>query len=317
MTAAEPAIELRDVSRAFGNITALREVSWSVDRGGVVGLLGHNGAGKTTTLRLLSGVLAPTSGRIRVLGLDPTRQGAQLRRHVGVVLADPGIDRRLTGRENLKFTAAVYRLDADEVDARLGELATALHLDDRLDEPAAAYSDGMRRRLSLARMLLPDPAVLLLDEPTATLEPMAAHNVRLMLADVTAATKRTVVLATQDLLEAAELCDQVVVLQHGIVVASGAPSALARRVSARGLRLVIDQQSHAVVADIAMQREYTVEPLDAGSVRLHGVVYDEVPELVRALVAADVDVSGVAIDQPTLTDFYLATHRDGVAVPDA
>jgi ABC-2 type transport system ATP-binding protein len=253
----------------------------------VLGLLGHKGAGKSTTLRLINGVLTATSGAVRVFGLDPVTHGPQVRGHTGVLLSAPAVDRRLTGRENLRFIGRLYALDADEAAARIDELALSFHLDDRLDEP------------------------------TASLDPMAAHGVRQLVRDIADSGERTVVLATHDLIEAAELCDQVVVLQRGQVVASGPPAALAGRVSARALHLRISDSDRGLVSEVAIRRGYTVEPLDAGQLSVHGVAYDNVPALVEALVHAGVRVYGIGVDQPTLTDFYLALHREDPETSDA
>ena len=303
-------VELCSVTRTFGDITAVNDLTCAVAAGGVLGLLGHNGAGKTTTLRLISGVLAATSGTVRVFGMDPVEHGAHVRRRTGVMLARPPVDRRLTGRENLEFIARLYGLDPDHATERIEDLVVSFHLDDRLDDCVEHYSDGMRQRLALARMLLADPTLLLLDEPTATLDPMAAHGVRQLIADLAGSQSRTIVISTHDLIEAAQVCDQVAVLQRGGLVALGTPADLAGRVAARGLRLEVADADRTRLAEVAADLTYTAEPLGDGAVRLHGVGYDRVPDLVRALVDASVDVYGVAIDQPTLTDFYLALHHD-------
>ena len=310
-------VELRSVTRTFGDVTAVSELTCSVPPGDVLGLLGHNGAGKTTTLRLISGVLSATSGTVRVFGLDPVEHGAQVRRRTGVMLASPAVDRRLTGRENLAFVARLYGLDADHATQRIEELVVSFHLDDRLDDRVEDYSDGMRQRLALARMLLVDPSLLLLDEPTATLDPMAAHGVRQLIADLARSHARTIVISTHDLIEAAQVCDHVAVLQRGGLVALGTPAEVAGRVAARGLRLEIADADRTRVSKVAADLTYTVEPLEDGAVLLHGVGYDHVPGLVRALVDAGVDVYGVAIDEPTLTDFYLALHHDATETTDA
>jgi ABC-2 type transport system ATP-binding protein len=305
-----PTVDLAGVTRTFGEVTAVDDVTWDAARGDVVGLLGHNGAGKTTTLRLISGVLAATAGDVRVFGMDPVAQGAEVRRQVGVLLARPAVDRRLTGRENLEFAARLYGLDKDRAAARIDDLVMAFHLDDRLDDRVDHYSEGMVQRLSLARVLVPDPSLLLLDEPTASLDPMAAHGVRQLIADLARSHSRTIIISTHDLIEAAQVCDRVAVLRRGALVALGTPAELAGRVAARGLRLDLSTEAQPVVAALAVEHGYTVEPLDDGAMRLHGVEYLQVPELVRALVAKEVDVYGVTVDQPTLTDFYLALHGD-------
>jgi ABC-2 type transport system ATP-binding protein len=311
-----PAVELAGVTRTFGELTAVAAMSWSLPRGQVLGLLGHNGAGKSTTLRLINGVLTATSGAVRVFGLDPVTHGPQVRRHTGVLHSDPAVDRRLTGRENLRFTGRLYGLEVEEAAERVDELAISFHLDDRLDEAVERYSNGMRQRLALARVLLPNPSLLLLDEPTASLDPMAAHGVRQLVRDIADSRQRTVVIATRNLIEATGLCDQVAVLQRGRVVAFGTPSALASRVRARALHLRISDTDRSNVSDVAVRSGYTIEPLDAGQVAVHGVAYDDVPALVRALVHSDVSVYGINIDLPTLTDFYLALHRENPETSD-
>lgn len=310
-------VELQEVSRHFGEATAVEGLSYTVDRGSVLGLLGHNGAGKTTTLRLINGVLTATTGRLRVFGLDPVTHGSQVRRHTGVLLSDPPVDRRLTGRENLHFTARLYSLDRAAALARIDELAVSFHLDDRLDEQVEHYSDGMRQRLALARELLPDPSLLLLDEPTASLDPMAAYGVRQLVRDLARSRTRTVILATHDLIEATELCDHVVVLERGRLVADATPAKLAERVAARALRLLVSDPDSARVAGLAAELGYTVEPLGTGRLIVHGVDYDDVPALVRTLAEAGVSLYGVDIDRPTLTDVYLALHRGDHDVADA
>lgn len=305
-----PVVDLAGVTRKFGDVTAVDDLTCTVEPGGVLGLLGHNGAGKTTTLRMISGVLAATRGEVRVFGMDPVKDGAKVRHRLGALLAHPPVDRRLSGRENLQFAARMFGLGRSQETARIEELAVSFHLDDRLDDLADHYSDGMVQRLALARMLVPDPALLLMDEPTSSLDPMAAHAVRQLIADLASGGSRTVIISTHDLVEAAQVCDRVAVLRHGGLVALGSPAQLAGRVAARGLRLRVGEGDRPVVADVAVDLGYVVEPLAHGEVRLHGVGFDDVPILVRALVGADVDLFGVTLDEPTLTDFYLALHGD-------
>jgi ABC-2 type transport system ATP-binding protein len=167
----------------------------------------------------------------------------------------------------------------------------------------------MRQRLALAQVLLPNPSLLLLDEPTASLEPMAAHGVRQLVRDLAQSRTRTVVLASQDLIEATELCDHIAVLERGHLVAYGTPAELADQVAARGLRLVISDVDHVRVCDLAADLGYTVEPLETGRVCVHGVDYNDIPQFVRVLAEAGVALYGVDVEQPTLTDLYLALHR--------
>ena len=224
-------IEASALTRRFGALTALDALELRVERGEVVGLLGHNGAGKTTAVRVLNGVLAPSGGSARVLGLDPQRDGVALRRRCGVSTETPAVDERLTGRQGLRFFAEVYDVPRDRVEGRIAELLEAFELSHAADARVATYSKGMRQRLALARALLHEPELLFLDEPSSGLDPVAARAV-----DQRIASQRshgtTVLLCTHNLAQAEALCDRVVVLERGRVVASGAPAALAAELGA-------------------------------------------------------------------------------------
>ena len=201
----EPLLRMDGVVRTFGHVTALAGLDLRVDRGEVVGLLGHNGAGKTTTVRVLAGVLAADRGVVRVAGLDPVADGPAVRRKLGVMPAEPVVDDRLSAVANLRFAADVFGVAADGLDERIASALATFELADRGDERVSGFSTGMRRRLSLARVLLPDPEILLLDEPTAALDPIAARLVRRLVASLAQERMRTVVLCTHDLAEAEQL----------------------------------------------------------------------------------------------------------------
>jgi ABC-2 type transport system ATP-binding protein len=172
--ASVPAFVTDGLTRHFGEVVAVNRLTLEVQPGEVFGFLGHNGAGKTTTVRLLNGVLAPTSGTARVLGLAPVEQGPALRRRTGVLTETPSLDERLTGRENLKIFAALYGVPQREIAARVTDLLEVFDLADRGDEKAGDYSKGMKQRLALARALIHGPELLFLDEPTSGLDPVAA-----------------------------------------------------------------------------------------------------------------------------------------------
>jgi ABC-2 type transport system ATP-binding protein len=310
-------IELRGVTRRFGDVLALDALDLDVDAGEVVALLGHNGAGKTTTVRLLAGLLAPDAGSVRVQGRDPVTDGDQVRQSLGVLPARPVVDDRLTGRQNLAFVAAVFGLDAARAEERGGELLERFGLTARAEERVATYSTGMRQRLSLARVLLTDPEVLLLDEPTAALDPVAARLVRRTLGELTADGSRTVVLCTHDLAEAETLCDRVVVLASGAPIAVGTPAELAGAHGAAAYHLDVGAAAgtHAVqlvrdqLPGVAVHRH----PRAPGVLVLRGLTVELAPRLVRLLVGAEVDVRELRRVTPSLEEVYLALHGE---VPD-
>jgi ABC-2 type transport system ATP-binding protein len=309
MSAEGAVLSLQGVSRRFGAVTALAGLDLDVTAGEVVGLLGHNGAGKTTTVRLLAGLLAADAGEVRVDGLDPVADGPQVRGRLGVLPSSPVVDDRLTGTQNLRFAADVFGLPTDGLGERIAAALAAFELGERADERVSGYSTGMRQRLSLARVLLPDPEVLLLDEPTAALDPIAARQVRRTIAELANDRRRTVVLCTHDLPEAEQLCDRVVVLERGRVVAQGSPAELAAAHGTGGVLLDVAADDVTTARDLL--RPLTagdVEVEGAGRLRAAGVGRDAVPGLVRALADADVTVYEVRRLDPSLEDVYLALH---------
>jgi ABC-2 type transport system ATP-binding protein len=300
-------IVLDEVTRSFGAVRALDGLSLAVRRGEVFGLLGHNGAGKTTTVRLVAGLLAPSAGRVRVDGRDPHAEGAEVRRRLGVLPANAAVDDRLTGRDNLRFAAALFDLPRADLDARMDELLGRFELAGRGDERAGTYSTGMRQRLSLARVLLHDPEVLLLDEPTASLDPVAARQVRDLVAGIGARDDRTVVLCTHDLTEAQRLCDRVAILEHGRIMALGSPSELG---GAGGGAVRIEVHPGDQATSLALEPIAGVGAERDGPqhVRFPAVARAEVPRLVDALSAAGVRIYAVDRLQPSLEEVYLRLH---------
>ena len=304
-----PVLELHEVVRSFGDVTALAGVDLRVEAGEVLGLLGHNGAGKTTTVRVLAGLLPADAGKVRVDGLDPVADGVTVRRTLGVLPARPVVDGRLTARQNLRFAAEVFGLSHDGLDERIDAALAAFELQDRADERVSGFSTGMRQRLSLARVLLPDPSILLLDEPTSALDPVAARQVRDLLGRLARDEQRTVVLCTHDLPEAEQLCDRVVVLEHGRVVADGSPSALAAEHGHAGLRLDVEVAQRPAATDVVARvvgAPPTVDEL--GHLVVGHLARGGVPGLLRALLDAGVEVHEARRLAPSLEDVYLALH---------
>jgi ABC-2 type transport system ATP-binding protein len=220
------AVETAALSRSFGDCVAVDRLDLTVDSGVFFGLLGSNGAGKTTTIKMLTTLLAPTSGQARVVGFDIVRQARQVRRRIGYVPQMVSADAGLTGRENLMLFARLHDLPRDESATRVHDALTFMGLIDVRDKLVRTYSGGMIRRLEIAQALLHRPAVVFLDEPTVGLDPVAKHAVWDKLRELRARFGTTVVLTTHDMDEAEALCERIAIMHHGRVVALDDPAEL-------------------------------------------------------------------------------------------
>lgn len=224
---AAPAIQVENLSKRFQSLLAVDAISFEVPAGSVTALLGGNGAGKTTTLSMLLGLLIPTSGRVTVLGIDMARQRHRALQSMNFTSPYVDLPRRLTVAENLRVYAHLYGLD--RIEARLEALARSFDLDDLMDRTVGTLSAGQKTRVSLAKALVNDPVVLLLDEPTASLDPDTADWVRRTLLDYQRRSGATFLLASHNMTEVERLCDDVLMMREGRLVDRGAPGELIAR----------------------------------------------------------------------------------------
>jgi ABC-2 type transport system ATP-binding protein len=223
-------IRFERVTKRFRRITALRELTLTIERGELFALVGPNGAGKTTAIRLLCGVLRPTSGRVTVAGMDVAEEGTRVKRMIGYLPEEPSLYERMTPRQLLRFFASLYNVsDAEE---RIEELLAMVGMQEKADVRIATFSKGMRQRISIARALLHDPEILVLDEPTMGLDPLTAKEIREFVSELNG--RKTVLLCTHYLDEAEQLCSRLGILHRGRLVALGEPSRLKAELKALG-----------------------------------------------------------------------------------
>ncbi|CAM3729972.1 ABC transporter ATP-binding protein [Kibdelosporangium persicum] len=221
----EPVVRARSLVKRFGDITAVDGVDFTIRSGEAFGFLGRNGAGKTSTMRMIGCVSPPSDGRLTVLGMDPVREGASVRARLGVCPQEDNLDLELTARQNLTTYARYFRITRAEARRRADDLLRFVQLDDRAASKVEPLSGGMKRRLTIARALINDPEIVLLDEPTTGLDPQARHLVWERLFQL---KQRgiTLVLTTHYMEEAEQLCDRLVIMDGGRIVAQDAPRAL-------------------------------------------------------------------------------------------
>src|SRR5438309_10862326 len=243
-TSSTPLISARNLSKSFGKLVAVDGIEFAVARGEAFGFLGPNGAGKTSTMRMIACVSPVTSGSLTIFGLDPAMHGAEIRARLGVVPQEDTLDLELTVRENLQMYGRFFDLPWDEAARRADELLEFVQLHERAKDKVDQLSGGMKRRLSVARALINQPDLLLLDEPTTGLDPQARHLVwdrlyRLKQRGV------TLVLTTHYMDEAEQLCDRLVVMDKAKIVAQGTPRGLIEKHSTREvleLRFPVDEK---------------------------------------------------------------------------
>src|SRR5512143_1392446 len=220
------AIEIDKLTKKFGELVAVDDVSLEIKEGQIFGLLGPNGAGKTTLISMLVTMKKPTSGRATVNGFDVVKEADQTRKSIGIVFQDPSLDEELTAYENLELHAAMYGLEPAERKGRIMEVIETVELSDRLNDVVKTFSGGMRRRLEIARGLLHYPKILFLDEPTIGLDPQTRNHVWEYIKKLKIEHGITVVMTTHYMDEADSLCDIVGIIDHGKIMAMGTPASL-------------------------------------------------------------------------------------------
>jgi ABC-2 type transport system ATP-binding protein len=300
---ADPVVSLRNVSRSFGDVVALDGFNLDVPAGTIAMLLGPNGAGKTTAVRLVTGALPANAGALRVFGVDPVTDGESVRRRCGVVPARPALYDRLSGYQNLRYAALLW--DVADVEGAIERSATRFAIVDALSQRVGGYSTGMKARLALARATLHDPDLLLLDEPTAGLDPESARAVLALIAEM-AHDGRTVLMCTHLLLEAEGLADHVVVMDHGHTLASGSPRELIRRLWS-SVTVALDAEDPTQLDRVSsMPGVLSYERVNSAVVGLDDA--DRIPDLVAALVDMGVRLTRVEPRAPTLEELYFAVR---------
>lgn len=305
-------ISIQNVSHQYGRKRVLNQISFEVGEGEVFALLGPNGVGKTTTIRLLNGLLNPLSGDLQVLGLDPRRNGVDIRCQVGVLTETPALYERLNALENLNFFGTLAGMPVADLKHRIEELLEFFGLSHLAKDRVSTYSKGMKQRLALARALLIKPRLLFLDEPTSGLDPEAARQVHDLIRDIRKSDGHTVVLCTHHLYEAEQLCDRMAVMGGGRVLAVGSLPQL-RAVAAPELKV------RFTFLKPVTEREFQQLKKDAGVVSLEEIGNNAVlvevqdgsviPLLIESLVKMRLPISAVEPQLAGLEEIYFRLQQ--------
>jgi lipooligosaccharide transport system ATP-binding protein len=306
-----PLVHARGLNKRFGDLVAVDGIDFDVQKGEAFGFLGPNGAGKTSTMRMIGCVSPPSGGALTILGLDPVAHGAEIRGRLGVVPQQDTLDFELTVRENIIIYGRYFGLPRRQLRERAEELLDFVQLTERADDRVDPLSGGMKRRLTIARSLVNDPDVMLLDEPTTGLDPQARHTVwdrlfRLKQRGV------TLILTTHYMDEAEQLCDRLVVMDKAKIVAEGSPRDLIDRYSTREvveLRFGVDRQPE----DVAARMDGLVHRLEALPDRL--LLYTDDGDTAATRVhEIGLQPDSVLVRRSTLEDVFL--HLTGRTLVD-
>jgi ABC-2 type transport system ATP-binding protein len=286
-------------------VRALDDLSLEVPAGSVYGFLGPNGAGKTTTIRLLLGLLPPTSGTAQVLGYDIRTQAAAIRACTGALLEHSGLYERLSAAENLEFYGRIYRLPPAARQARIRELLTHFGLWDRRDDLVAGWSRGMQQKLAVARALLAAPPLIFLDEPTAGLDPVATAELRDDLAALAHQQGVTIFLTTHNLAEAERLCAEVAVIRNGRLLAVGPPATLGAGKEPPRLTVAGHDFGSPLLAALRAQPQVAAVAADDGQLHIELREPADVSSLVQVILDNGGAVEEIHKEQPTLETAFL------------
>jgi ABC-2 type transport system ATP-binding protein len=300
-------ISVENITHNYGARTALAGVSFEVGAGEIFGLLGPNGSGKSTLFRILSTMMAPSEGRATVAGLDVTTQSDGVRRHIGVVFQSQSLDKKLSVEENLRSQGHLFGLSGGVLRGRIEETMARLGLADRRSDLMEALSGGLRRRVEVAKALLHEPAVLLMDEPSTGLDPGARREFWQYIEELRERRGATVLL-TSHVLDDAERCDRLLLLHQGRVVAEGTPAELKSRIG--GDVVVLEVADPGVLAGQLAARFGAETKIVDGQVRVEiANGHRFIAEVVEAFPGA---IRSVALHKPTLEDVFL--DETGVSI---
>jgi ABC-2 type transport system ATP-binding protein len=308
-------IRARGLTKQFGTLTAVDQVSLDIADGEVFGFLGPNGAGKTTTVRMLAGLISKSAGSAEVAGCDIGEESDELRLHhqIGLLPENVGLYEGSSAYENLEYFGQLHRVEATALRANIERLLREMELWEKRDLPVATFSKGMKQKVAIARTLVHDPILLFLDEPTANLDPEAAKMVRDVILEMKK-QKRTIFLNTHHLDEAQRICDRVGILRTRLLTV-GTPDALRLGISGARTLVRVDRMTDAIVT--AVRDRVAPREVEVSGDRLLVQVRDpdvDNPEIADAVVAAGGRLRELSLLTPSLEDVYLKLVHEGEAL---
>ena len=305
-----PAIRLSALNKQFGTVSAVDHLSLEVQSGTLYGFLGPNGAGKTTTIRMLLGLLTPSSGSGQVLGFDIQTESHLIRAQTGALLEHTGIYEQMSAEDNLEFYGRVYHLPPPERKKRIQELLEDMDLWERRKDLAGSWSRGMKQRLALARVLLHKPHLVFLDEPTAGLDVISAAQIRGKLQRLVEKENTTVFLTSHNMAEVEQLCSQVCLIKDGKLIAQGSPDELKSIKNSQRLLIKGEGFSDGIISRLSMRPEIRVVQRNTHNLELDILAGNNKSDLVSWLVGEGVQIEEIRQDQKSLEDAFITLMEE-------
>jgi len=302
-------IETKSLTKSFGDLVAVNDISFSVEKGEIFGFLGPNGAGKSTTMMIFTTLLKPTSGKALIAGFDVTKDAKQVRENIGFVQQETTVDEYLTGRENLLLQAKLNHIPKNEINQRIDEVLELIELSDKQDQAVVTYSGGMRKRLDIAGGLLHHPKVLFLDEPTVGLDIQTRRKIWQYIKKIHVEFEMTIFVTTHYMEEADSLCDRIGIMDHGKIQVIDTPENMKNALGNEIISLVIDgRNNHDSFLEELKKIEF-IKNINEDDLKLtlftsNGT--EVIPEIFQISSKLDIKINSISLTQPTLDDVFIS-----------
>ena len=299
------AIKIENLTKKFGDFTAVDDISLEIPEHEVFGLLGPNGAGKTTTISMLSTILPATSGKGYVNGFEISKDQSNVRKSIGIVFQDQSLDEELTAYENMDFHGRLYRVPKDVREKKIVELLNLVELYDRKDSLVKTFSGGMRRRLEIARGLLHEPKILFLDEPTLGLDPQTRNHLWEYISKLNKEKGITIILTTHYMDEADRLCKRVAIIDKGKIIALDTPDNLKEQIGGDVITIKSsdNEKMHTLLKDMSWIKHIDMHDGDITTSLQNAE--EHVAEIANLAASNGITISSLSINKPTLEDVFL------------
>ena len=302
-------IEIKSLTKSFGDVTAVNNISLSVKNGEIFGFLGPNGAGKSTTIMILTTLLKPTSGQALISGFDVATNAKQVRQNIGYVQQETTVDEYLTGRENLLLQAKLNHIPKNEIDKRIDEILTLIELTDKQDKTVVTYSGGMRKRLDIAGGLLHRPKVLFLDEPTVGLDIQTRRKIWQYIKKIHDEFKMTIFLTTHYMEEADQLCDRIGIIDDGKIQVIDSPENLKKAMGNEVISIIFEEGENRDSFLSELEKIEFVNKINKDESKLtlfasNGT--EVIPKIFYISSKLNIKITSISLTQPTLDDVFIS-----------